>query len=151
MAWSSAALGTIFHTHSKFYYIPRWTSNTYKKYWLCIEKMQWEIRKILPPTPPLVGGFFNLKAWLPLGCSILLGTPMSKYYLQFHPLTNIEDPGGYSWEFVVRVPRPVLQILTLFQIKKNLSFSMPFWDLVSKIYNRLQTRRRQELCYHYLD
>ena len=38
-----------------------------------------------PPPPPLVGGFFNLKAWLPLGRSILLGTPMSKYYLQFHP------------------------------------------------------------------
>ena len=48
-----------------------------------------------PPPPPLVGGFFNLKAWLSLGRSILLGTPMSKYYLQFHPpLTNIEDPGG---------------------------------------------------------
>ena len=80
--------------------------------------------KSSPPTPPLVGGFFNLKAWLPLGCSILLGTPMSKYYLQFHPLTNIEDPGGYSWEFVVRVPRPVLQILTLFQIKKK-TFHFP--------------------------
>ena len=86
------------------------------------------------PPPPLVGGFFNLKAWLPLGRSILLGTPMSKYYLQFHPpLTNIEDPGGYSWEFVVRVPRPVLQILTLFQIKKTFHFPCRFetWRLRS--------------------
>ena len=30
--------------------------------------------------------------------------------------------GGYSWEFMVGVCRPVLQILTLFQTKK-LSFS----------------------------
>ena len=35
-------------------------------------------------------------------------------------LANKTDhiPGGYSWEFLVGVCRPILQILTLFQIKK---------------------------------
>ena len=76
------------------------------------------------PFPLLWWEDFNLKAWLPLGRSILLGTPMSKYYLQFHPPPPYQHrgPGGYSWEFVVRVPRPVLQILTLFQIKKPFIF-----------------------------
>ena len=34
-------------------------------------------------------------------------------------LTHYLPPGGYSWEFLVWVCRPVLQILTLFQTKKN--------------------------------
>ena len=38
------------------------------------------------------------------------------------------DPGGYSWKFLVGVCRPVLQILTLFQTKK-MSFSHSFSDL----------------------
>ena len=37
---------------------------------------------------------------------------------------DIQVPGGYSWEFLVGMCRPVLQILTLFQTKKIL-FSTP--------------------------
>ena len=48
-------------------------------------------------------------------------------------------PGGYSWEFLVGVCRPVLEILTLFQTKKCY-FSHPFSDLASK-----------KLCHHYLE
>ena len=47
-------------------------------------------------------------------------------------------PGGYSWEFLVGVRRPVLQILTLFQTKKCY-FPHPFSDLASKIHTRFQT------------
>ena len=36
-------------------------------------------------------------------------------------------PEGFSWEFLVRVCRPVLQILTLFQTKKY-HFPYPFSD-----------------------
>ena len=39
--------------------------------------------------------------------------------------------GGYSWEFFARVCRPVLQILTLFQLKKC-HFLHPYLDLVFK-------------------
>ena len=48
------------------------------------------------PFPLLWWEDFNLKAWLPLGRSILLGTPMSKYYLQFHPPPPYQHrgPGG---------------------------------------------------------
>ena len=31
-------------------------------------------------------------------------------------------PGGYSWEFLVLVNRPVLQILSLVQTKKDVIF-----------------------------
>ena len=48
--------------------------------------------------------------------------------------------GAYSWEFLVRVCRPVLQILTLFQTKKC-NFPYPFSDLAL----------RQKLCYNYID
>ena len=48
--------------------------------------------------------------------------------------------GGYSWDFLVEVCRPVLQILTLFQTKKC-HFLHPFSDLAC----------RQKLCHHYLD
>ena len=48
--------------------------------------------------------------------------------------------GGYSWEFLVGVCRPVLQILTLFQTKKS-NFPDPFSDLAF----------RQKFCYHYLE
>ena len=41
--------------------------------------------------------------------------------------------GGYFWEFLVGVCRPVLQILTLFQTKKY-HFPHPFSDLASKIH-----------------
>ena len=33
-------------------------------------------------------------------------------------INNVYFPGAYSWEFLVGVCRPVLQILTLFQTKK---------------------------------
>ena len=45
---------------------------------------------------------------------------------------------GYSWEFLVGVCRPVLQILTLFQTKKC-HFPHPFSDQTSKIHTRFQT------------
>ena len=48
--------------------------------------------------------------------------------------------GGYPWEFLVGVCRPVLQILTLFQNKKC-NFPYPFSDLAF----------RQKLCYNYMD
>jgi len=48
--------------------------------------------------------------------------------------------GGYSWEFLVGVCRPVLQILTIFQTKKC-HFPHPFSNLFF----------RQKLCHHYLD
>ena len=38
----------------------------------------------------------------------------------------IQMPGGYSWEFLVGVCGPVLQILTLFQIKKIVIFHIRF-------------------------
>ena len=47
---------------------------------------------------------------------------------------------AYSWEFLVRVCRPVLQILTLFQTKKC-HFPYPFSDLAF----------RQKLFYNYID
>ena len=59
--------------------------------------------------------------------------------------------GEYSWEFLVRVCRPVLQTLTLFQTKKC-NFPHPFSDKTSKIHTHFQTWLfRQKLCYHYLD
>ena len=47
-------------------------------------------------------------------------------------------PGGYSWEFLVRVCRPVLQILTLFQTKKC-NFPHLFSDQTSNVHTRFQT------------
>ena len=47
-------------------------------------------------------------------------------------------PGRYSWEFLVGVCRPVLQILTLFQTKKC-NFPHPFLDKTSKIHTLFQT------------
>ena len=41
--------------------------------------------------------------------------------------------GGYSWEFLVGLSRPVLQILTLFQTKEC-HFPHPFSDVASKIH-----------------
>ena len=46
--------------------------------------------------------------------------------------------GGYSWEFLVGVCRPVLQILTRFQTKKC-NFSHPFSDQTFKIHTRFHT------------
>ena len=46
--------------------------------------------------------------------------------------------GGDSWEFLVGVCRPVLQILTRFQTKKC-NFPHPFSDQTSKIHTRFQT------------
>ena len=50
----------------------------------------------------------------------------------------LESPGGYSWEFLVGVCRPVLQILTRFQTKKC-NFSDPFSDQTSKIHTSFQS------------
>ena len=71
---------------------------------------------------------------------------MSDYFTQITRKTTClkitesksEIRGGYSWEFLVG--RMVLQILTQFQTKKIFIF-----------HTRLQTWRRQKLCYHYLD
>ena len=46
--------------------------------------------------------------------------------------------GEASWEFLVGVCHPVLQIQTLFQIKKY-NFAHPFSDQTSKIHTRFQT------------
>ena len=46
--------------------------------------------------------------------------------------------GGVSWEFLVGVCHPVLQIQTLFQTKKH-NFPHPFSDQTSKIHTRFQT------------
>ena len=46
--------------------------------------------------------------------------------------------GGYSWEFLVGVCRPVPRILTLFQTK-NCHFPHPFSDQISKIHTNFQT------------
>ena len=69
-----------------------------------------------------------------------------------------EEGGGYSWEFLVGVCRPFLQILTLFQTK-TCHFPHPFPDLASKIHTRFQTWRwsqnvtlhvyiKRKLCHH---
>ena len=47
--------------------------------------------------------------------------------------------GGYSWEFLVGVCCPVLQILTLFQTKKCHIFPYLFSDQTSKIHTHFQT------------
>ena len=47
-------------------------------------------------------------------------------------------PGGYSWEFLVGVCRPVLQILTLFQTKKC-NFPHLFSDQTSNVHTSFQT------------
>ena len=46
--------------------------------------------------------------------------------------------GGYTWEFLVGVCRPVFQILTLFQTKKC-NLPDPFSDQTSKIHTCFQT------------
>ena len=45
----------------------------------------------------------------------------------------------YSWEFLVGVYRPVLQILTLFQTKKCHFPKPEFSEQTSKIHTRFQT------------
>ena len=52
---------------------------------------------------------------------------------------SMEGPrgGGYSWEFLVGLCSPVLQILTLFQTKRC-NFPHPFSDQTSKIHTRFQ-------------
>ena len=56
--------------------------------------------------------------------------------------------GGYSWEFLVGVCRPVLQILTLFQTKKCNS---PHSFSTRPLKSILVLAFRQNLCHHYLD
>ena len=59
--------------------------------------------------------------------------------------------GGYSWEFLVEVCRPALQILTLFQIK-IFDYSHLFSDLASheNLYP-FSDPAPKTLCHHYLD
>ena len=58
-------------------------------------------------------------------CSVL----KNKFECPVHEILFIQElnPRGYSWEFLVEVCRPVLQILTLFQTKKC-NFPHPFSD-----------------------
>ena len=59
--------------------------------------------------------------------------------------------GGYSWEFLVGVCRPVLQILTLFQTK-TCHFPRSSSDQTSKTHTRFpHLAFRQKLCHHFLD
>ena len=49
-------------------------------------------------------------------------------------------PGrGYSWELLVGLCGPVLEILTRFQTKKYTDFPHPFSDQTCKIHTRFQT------------
>ena len=68
--------------------------------------------------------------------------PLGEFY---RSLLHTAPRGGYSWEFLAGVCRPVLQILTLSQTKKCY-FRHPFSGQTSKIHTRFQ-----KLCYHYLD
>ena len=55
--------------------------------------------------------------------------PLELHFLHFASLLPFPPGGGgYSWEFLVGVCRPVLQILTLFQTKQC-HFLHPFSDL----------------------
>ena len=52
--------------------------------------------------------------------------------------------GGYYWEFLVGVCRPVLRILSSFQTK-ICHFPHPFSDQISKIHTHFRTGRRFSL------
>ena len=52
--------------------------------------------------------------------------------------TQVGGGGGYSWEFLVGLCHPVVQILTLFQTK-NCNFPHLFSDQSSKIHTHFQT------------
>ena len=62
----------------------------------------------------------------------------SKSFFFVSQRDSLKLPGGYSWEFLAGVCRPMLQILTLFQTK-ICHFLHPFLDLAPKIYTRFQT------------
>ena len=66
-------------------------------------------------------------------------------------LAQAQPPGGYSWEFLVGVCRPALQILTVFQTK-IFDYSHPFSDLASheNLYP-FSDPAPKKLCHHYLD
>ena len=87
--------------------------------------MQWEIRKILLPL--LRWEDFKFKSMLALRS---FDTFRDSYE---QVLLAISSPHQHKGTQVVRVPRPVLQILTLFQIKKNFHFPRRFetWRLRS--------------------
>ena len=59
-------------------------------------------------------------------------------HCEFQGMGRRGEGVGYSWEFLVVVCRPVLQILTLFQTK-NCNFPHPFSNQTSKIHTRFQT------------
>ena len=67
-------------------------------------------------------------------------TLYSKRWLWWHDLHPAPEPrrGGYYWEFLVGVLRPVLWIPTLFQIKKC-HFPHQFSDQISKIHTHFRT------------
>ena len=60
-------------------------------------------------------------------------------------------PGGYSWEFLLGLCRPVLQILTLFQTKKMYFSTLVFRLDLENPYPFLDLAFRQKLFYHYLN
>ena len=61
-------------------------------------------------------------------------------------LTGGEGGGGGTWEFLVEVCRPVLQILTLFQTKNIIFTSFQTWPLKSIPILRPAFKK---LCHHY--
>ena len=74
---------------------------------------------------------------------LLLITALNKLLGLFNSYSRMSGklclyPGGCSWEFLVGVSRPVLQILALFQTKNVISHP-PFSDQTSKIHIRFQT------------
>ena len=58
----------------------------------------------------------------------MLSLPLSIHCSRSRLRKQLPGTRGYSWEFLVRVNHPVLQILTIFQTKKC-HFSHPFSDL----------------------
>ena len=69
-----------------------------------------------------------------------------------------EGEGGFSWDFLVGVYSPVLEIMTLFLTEKC-HFPHPFSDLASKILTLFQIWRwsqnaplhvyiKQRICHH---
>ena len=70
------------------------------------------------------------------GCCCFL--QVARTAAQHNSMGGLRGGGGYSWEFLVGLCCPVLQILTLFQTKKG-NFLDPFSEQTSKIHTRFQT------------
>ena len=70
-----------------------------------------------------------------LRCLLFSTSSLNSCSTQFHG--GAWGGGGHSWEFLVGLCSPVLQILTLFQTKRC-NFPHPFSDQTSKIHARFQ-------------